>query len=199
MKTGYTGVHLQELRRDVKVAPSMVKNPQLAFRMAYRYHRSSQLASVFQQTCTRAATPNEAITSAMRRFVLLDWRRMVFLACWGLIVSGCGPTLLGPTVPSGYRIHLPKASQTLRGQPIALTVRVTDAAGKPVDDVPVHFRLPDPWMAVAQVDPPIVNTLHGDATTTFRARTEGQMTVHIQVEDLSATVAVVVLGDTPRF
>ena len=167
--------------------------------MAYRYHRPAQLERVFHQTCTRAATPNEAITPAMRRFVLVDWRGVLFLVYWGLIVSGCGPTLMGPTVPSGYRIHLPKASQTLRGQPIALTVRVTDAAGKPVDDVPVHFHLPDTWRAVAQVDPPMVNTRHGDATTIFRAHTVGQMTVQIRVEDLSATIDVVVLGDTPRF
>jgi hypothetical protein len=114
-------------------------------------------------------------------------------------MSSCGPTLIGPTVPSGYRIRLPNASQTLRGQALRLTVHITDAVGQPVDDVPVHFRLPDTWTAVARVEPPVVHTLHGDATATFRARTAGQMAVQIRVENLSATVDVVVLGDTPHF
>ena len=135
----------------------------------------------------------------MRRGVRAGCRGVVFLVCWGFMAGGCGPTLLGPSVPSGYRVQPPNASQTQLGQTVTLTVQVTNAAGKPVDDVPVHFRLPDAWKAVARVDPPIVNTLHGEATATFRARTPGQMAVHIQVEDISATVDVVVLGDTPRF
>jgi hypothetical protein len=138
------------------------------------------------------------IRPVMTRRVLCGSIGTIFLACWSLLLSGCGATLIGPTAPSGYRIRLPNASQTLRGQTLRLTVHVTDAAGQPLDDVPVHFRLSDPWTAVARIDPPVVHTLNGDATATFRARTAGHMAVHIRVENLSATVDIVVLGDTPH-
>jgi hypothetical protein len=78
-------------------------------------------------------------------------------------------------------------------------VRVTDAHGAPVDDVPVHFRVPQAWATVAEVTPPIVVTQRGQAATTFRARTAGQMAVEVRVEDLTETVQIAVLGDTPRF
>jgi hypothetical protein len=114
-------------------------------------------------------------------------------------LGSCQPTVLGPTVPSGYRIVLPDASQTLRTYPLALTVHVRDTAGQPVDEVLVHFHIPDAWAGRAQVDPPTVATRQGQATTTFRARTAGQMMVQITVEDRTADIPITVLGDTPRF
>jgi hypothetical protein len=63
----------------------------------------------------------------------------------------------------------------------------------------VHFRIPQAWVTVAEVTPPIVITRHGQAATTFRARTAGQMAVEVSVEDLTETVQIAVLGDTPRF
>jgi hypothetical protein len=107
--------------------------------------------------------------------------------------------MLGPTTPSGYRVELPEASQALRMHPLALTVRVTDATGKPVDDVLVHFHVPETWAGRAQVDPPTVATRQGQATTTFWARTAGQMAVQITVEDRTVDIPITVLGETPRF
>jgi len=102
-------------------------------------------------------------------------------------------------MPSGYRIELPGASQALRAHPLALTVRVSDPAGKPVDEVLVHFRVPDAWATRAQVDPPTVATRQGQATTTFRARAIGQLMVHITVEDRTADIPIAVVGETPHF
>jgi hypothetical protein len=118
---------------------------------------------------------------------------------WGLFLGSCRPAVLGPTTPSGYRIELPEASQALRSHPLALTVRISDAAGKPVDEVLVHFRVPDAWAGRAQVDPPMVATRQGQATTTFRARAPGQLMVQITVEDRTADIPITVVGDTPRF
>ena len=118
---------------------------------------------------------------------------------WGLMLWGCRPTVLGPTTPSGYRIELPEASQALRSHPLALTVRVSDMAGQPVDEVLVHFHIPDAWATRAQVDPPTVATRQGQATTTFRARASGQLMVQIAVEDRTANIPITVVGDTPRF
>jgi hypothetical protein len=112
---------------------------------------------------------------------------------------GCRPTVLGPTTPSGYRIELPRASQALRSHPLALTVRVRDMAGQPVDEVLVHFHIPDAWATRAQVDPPTVATRQGQATTTFWARAPGQLRVQITVEDRTANIPITVVGETPRF
>ena len=121
------------------------------------------------------------------------------LIVWSLFLGSCQPTVLGPTTPSGYRIVLPQASQALRSHPLALTVHISDTAGKPVDEVLVHFRIPDAWATRAQVDPPTVATRQGQATTTFRARAYGQLMVQITVEDRTANIPITVVGETPRF
>ena len=113
--------------------------------------------------------------------------------------AGCTPTSFGPTVPSGYRVRLPAASQTLRMQSLPLTVQVHNSAGELVDDVPVHFRLPDAWATKATLQPPTVVTQHGQAMATFRARTTGHVMVEITVEDHTTMVPITVVGDTPRF
>ena len=127
-------------------------------------------------------------------------RVLLLLLGWGVLpLSGCQPTVIGPTTPSGYRIILPEASQALRLHPLVLTVRVTDAHGRMVDDVPVQFHIPPAWAAMADVTPASVTTQQGQASTTFHARTAGQMAVEITVEDRTDTVRINVLGETPRF
>ena len=121
------------------------------------------------------------------------------LMAWSLVLGSCQPTVLGPTTPSGYLLVLPEASQALRSHPLPLTVRVSDAVGKPVDEVLVSFRVPDTWATRAQVDPPTVATRQGLATTTFRARAPGQLMVQITVEDRTVDIPITVVGDTPRF
>ena len=134
----------------------------------------------------------------MRQHTRSRWFAVLGIG-WGLLLGSCHPTVLGPTTPSGYRVVLPEASQVLRMHPLALTVRVSDAAGQPVDDVLVHFCVPETWASRAQVDPPTVATRQGQATTMFRGRTAGQMLVQITVEDRTVDVPITVLGDTPRF
>jgi hypothetical protein len=135
----------------------------------------------------------------MRHRVLCRGLVSLLLSVWSLVLVSCQPTVMGPTTPSGYRVVLPEASQTMRSHPLPLTVRVSDASGQPVDEVLVHFRVPDAWASRAQVDPPIVATRQGQATTTFRARAAGQLMVHITVEDRTVDIPITVMGDTPRF
>ena len=135
----------------------------------------------------------------MRQHALSRWFVTLLLAAWSVILGSCQPTVLGPTTPSGYRVVLPEASQTVRAHPLVLTVRVRDTAGQPVDEVLVYFHIPAAWAARAQVDPPTVATRQGQATTTFKARAAGQMVVQITVEDRTVDIPITVLGDTPRF
>jgi hypothetical protein len=44
-----------------------------------------------------------------------------------------------------------------------------------------------------------VKTRHGRATTAFRARSAGRVAVEITVEDLTETIRIAVVGETPRF
>ena len=94
---------------------------------------------------------------------------------------------------------LPAASQTTRRHPLLITVRIMDAHGVPVDEVPVSFRIPQRWMASATVTPAMAMTRHGRATTTFRAHSAGRIPVEITVEDLARTIYIAVVGETPRF
>ena len=126
-------------------------------------------------------------------------RLSICLASCLLILSSCQSTILRPVGPSGYHVILPAASQIVRLQSLPLTVRVTDANGTPIDEIPVRFRIPQTWAAVAEVDPPIVVTQDGKATTTFRSRTAGHLAVDITVEDQTETVHIAVLGEAPRF
>jgi len=135
----------------------------------------------------------------MRQRVLCRGIVPLLLIAWSLVLGSCQPTVLGPTTPSGYRLVLPEASQTVRSHPLPLTVRVSDASGQPVDEVLVHFHIPEAWASRAQVDPPIVATRQGQATTTFRARAAGQLMVQITVEDRTVDIPITVVGDTPRF
>lgn len=123
----------------------------------------------------------------------------VLLAGVSLLLSACPGTQRGLTSPSGYRVTLPSTAQTRRFHPLALTVQVHDAAGKPVDDVPVSFQVPTSWATQAALDPPTVVTRAGQATTTLHARTAGQLAVSITVEDQTVPVSVTILGDAPRF
>jgi hypothetical protein len=134
----------------------------------------------------------------MRQYFLCHGLRPLLIV-WGLVLVSCQPTVLGPTTPSGYRVVLPEASQTLRSHPLPLTVHVSDAAGQPVDEVLVQFRIPDSWATRARVDPPIVATRQGRAITTFRAQAPGQLMVQITVEDRTVDIPITVVGDTPRF
>ena len=135
----------------------------------------------------------------MRQRALCRGVVALLLVAWSLMLVSCRPTVLGPTTPSGYRIELPEASQALRRHPLALTVRVSDAAGKPVDEVLVHFRVPDAWATRARVDPPTVATRQGQATTTFWAQVFGRLMVQITVEDRTADIPITVVGETPHF
>jgi hypothetical protein len=121
------------------------------------------------------------------------------LICCLLVWGGCSRTNRSVALPSGYRVTMPEASQTLRMRPLPLTVQVTDAEGAPVNEVPVQFRLPQVSPAAAEIEPPTVVTRDGKATAIFRSRSAGRFGIEITVAGYTETVDVTVLGDSPRF
>ena len=116
-----------------------------------------------------------------------------------MLLSSCRPIAVGPTVPSGYRVIVPAASQTTRRRPLPLTVRVIDITGAAADGVAVHFRIADADAALADIVPPTVRTQHGEATAVLYARAAGRVTVEITVESVTATTHIDIFGASPRF
>lgn len=123
----------------------------------------------------------------------------IWVICHALTLIACQPIVVGPTQPSGYRINIPSALQMSRSQPLTVNVLVTDANGSPVHAIPVSFRLAQPLTAVADLAPLTVYTHHGQATTTLRAKTAGYVMVEITVEDITETLRITIVGETPRF
>jgi hypothetical protein len=119
--------------------------------------------------------------------------------CQALMFNACQPAVVGPSKPSGYRLIVPSTLQMSRLRPLTLSVHVTDTNGVPVHDIPVSFRLAQPQTAVADLDPLTVQTHHGKASTTLRAKTAGYVMVDITVEDITETLRITILGETPRF
>lgn len=135
---------------------------------------------------------------------MISTRNLIYYLYLGIIyhalmLTACQPTVVGPTQPSGYRLIIPPTLQMNRWQSLPLSVRVTDANGTPVDDVPVSFRLALPYTAMAELDPLTVHTQDGKATTTLRAKAAGYIMVDVTVEDITETIYITIVGETPRF
>lgn len=145
------------------------------------------------------AAHSAMVSSVMRRYGLAGNLVSGLLACFLMAWGGCAHISRGVVLPSGYRVVMPEASQTLRMQPLPLTVQVMDAEAIPVHELPVQFRLPQTPAAVAVIEPPTVVTRDGKATAIFQSRSAGRFGVEITVEGYTETVHVTVLGDTPRF
>lgn len=76
---------------------------------------------------------------------------LLCLLVWGSFA--CAPKRIGPTASSGYFFTILTAPTALRGESIALVVKVQDAQGRPVDGVPVEFEVDPTWAGSASVSP----------------------------------------------
>lgn len=135
---------------------------------------------------------------------MISTRRLIYylyvgIICHALMLTACQPPIVGPTKPSGYRIVVPSTLQTTLWQSLTLSVQVTDANGAPVSDVPVTFHLVQPHAAVAELEPLSVRTQQGKATTTLQAKAAGYVMVDVTVENITKTIYITIVGETPRF
>lgn len=105
---------------------------------------------------------------------------------------GCAPKFVGPTDPSGYRFAVLSPVTIPTGKSAAIVVRVQDAQGQKVDDVPVSFQLAPSRAHGSSVTPTRTVTRGGRAQTTFRAGIIGPVPVRVQVENTQHELIILV-------
>jgi len=120
----------------------------------------------------------------MLRYVPLSLLCLVLV--WGSVA--CAPKRIGPTASSGYFFTILTAPTALRGESIALVVKVEEAQGRPVDGVPVEFEVAPTWAGNASVSPPHVVTQQGTAQTIFQASLVGVVPVTVRVDGGTVTI-----------
>lgn len=127
------------------------------------------------------------------------------LSCGSL---GCAPKWSGPT-PSGYRYTLSVSdpllwiSSSIFNSPLpgstAVTVRVQNAQGQPVEGVPVEFQVEPSWVEHASLTPQRAVTHDGSAQALFTPRTIGAVRITTRVENVAEETTIVVQsGPVPR-
>ena len=141
----------------------------------------------------------------MNRYVSLLFLSLMLV----YIGTGCAPRLSGPTQPSRYVFsvivsdpqiyllvnhlfgRLPDTAQVI--------VRVRNAQGQPVNDVPVAFQVEPDWSQNASLTPSRAVTQDGETHAVFRANTIGVVRIIVSVEDVSRETRIVVspAPDTP--
>ena len=117
--------------------------------------------------------------------------------------TACAPKLVGPTPTKGYFVSLQVldpiiyvASSSFYAQQeirkATLVVRVQNAQGQPINDVPVVFEVAPEWTPYGSVTPSHTTTRDGMARTVFESNTIGVARITARVDGLTqdATVAV---------
>lgn len=131
------------------------------------------------------------------------WRLTVVLLALALGFGsvGCAPKLLGPT-SSGYFISLQATPRAIWQEPpnpplhtpystsSVLIVRVRDAQGQPIDDVPVQFEVEPAWSQDATVSPQQTTTQDGKAQASFQAFNTGVVRVRAHVDAMTQEVSI---------
>ena len=121
--------------------------------------------------------------------------------------TGCAPKLLGPTTPSGYFYTLsvadshlwfnaPRLGGTLP-RSTEVIVRVQNAAGQPVDGVPVEFQVAPSWVDSVSITPESALTQDGIARTRIQPWISGALRLTTRVEDIAQETTIVVQSYSP--
>lgn len=76
-------------------------------------------------------------------------------------------------------------------------VRVQNAAGQPVDGVPVEFQVAPSWVDSVSITPEIALTKDGIARTRVQPLTSGALRLTARVEDITQESIIVVQSYSP--
>jgi hypothetical protein len=123
------------------------------------------------------------------------------ILCLAVILSimACTPKLVGPTASTSYFfvVYHPNAVLVRIGDEII--VKVQDAAGQPVDGLPVMFEVDASWSGNATINPARIPTHKGRASAFFNAGVLGRVPVQVTVDGTTQEVIIAVdaRGDIP--
>ena len=108
--------------------------------------------------------------------------KSVFCLALPFFVMACAPTLLGPTAATGYFFTVLYPSTILLHAATEIVVKVQDAAGQPVDGLPVLFEVDASWSGDATISPARVSTHKGRASAVIEVGVLGIMPLWVTVD-----------------
>jgi len=111
----------------------------------------------------------------------------------------CAPKLVGPTASTGYFFTVHDPNSILLRTATEVVVKVQDAAGQPVDGVPVIFGVDASWSADATISPTRVPTRKGRASAVIDVGVLGIMPVWVTVDGTTQGIRITTeeRGDVP--
>jgi hypothetical protein len=111
----------------------------------------------------------------------------------------CAPKLLGPTASTGYFFTVLYPSTILLRAATEIVVKVQDAAGQPVDGLPVLFEIDASWSGDATISPARVATRKGRASAVIDAGVLGIMPLWVTVDGTRRKIEITTAqrGDVP--
>ena len=114
-------------------------------------------------------------------------------------MMACAPKLVGPTASTGYFFVVYPPNVVLVRIGDEIVVKVQDAAGRPVDGLPVMFEVDASWSRTATISPARVPTHKGRARAFFNAGVLGRVPVRITVDGTTQEIIIAVdaRGDIP--
>lgn len=114
-------------------------------------------------------------------------------------VTACAPKLMGPTASSGYFFSVQGPPPILLRTDAEVFVRVQDAAGQPVEGLPVMFEVDASWSREATISPARVPTQNGEASALIHVSIIGVVPIWVTVDGTTQAfhIAVVERGTIP--
>jgi hypothetical protein len=102
----------------------------------------------------------------------------------------CAPKLTGPTASAGYFFTVLYPNTILLRADSEIVVKVQNAAGQPVDGIPVLFEVDASWSGDATISPARVATHKGRASAFIDAGILGILPVWITVDGTTQEIRI---------
>ena len=118
---------------------------------------------------------------------------MVGLAL-ALVVFLGAPGLVPDARAAQYNVSLQAPDELLQYQNAEVVAIVTDSQGRPVNGIPVEFRVAPGWENNVALTPQSISTQNGQARVVFRSDMTGVVYMTAQAGDATATTHITVSG-----
>jgi hypothetical protein len=122
---------------------------------------------------------------------------MVGLAL-ALVVFLGAPGLVPDARAAQYNVSLQAPDELLQYQNAEVVAIVTDSQGRPVNGIPVEFRVAPGWENNVALTPQSISTQNGQARVVFRSDMTGVVYMTAQAGDATATTHITVSGSGSR-
>jgi len=115
-----------------------------------------------------------------------------------LVVCLGAPGLVPDASAAQFNVALQAPNELLQYQNAEVVAVVTDSQGRPVNGIPVEFRVAPGWENSVALSPQSANTQNGEARIAFRSDMTGVVYMTARAGDASATTHITVSGSGSR-